>query len=315
MNKKIFLAPLAGITDSAMREVCIDCGAQMTYTEMISAKGIAYKNARTHELLVLSDKEAKVGVQIFGNDPDIMADTAKNVQDMLQERLYCIDINMGCPAPKIVNNGEGSALMKNLPLASKIIASVKKSIDVPLSVKFRKGFDETSINGVEFGCMAQDSGADIVTIHGRTRKQYYSGKADMEIIRQIKQAVHIKVIGNGDIFTPQDAKKMFEYTGCDGVMVARGAIGNPFIFTQIAEYLKTGEIKTYPTQEDRIKMCLRQAQLTVKNKGEQQAIKQMRTHASHYIKGMKDAAKIRTKVVLANTYDELEEILRGFLQK
>ncbi len=309
------MAPMAGITDAAMREVCIECGAQMTFTEMVSAKGIAYGNAHTHDLLTLSPLEEQAGVQIFGRDPEIVAQTAKRVCDKLGKRLYSIDVNMGCPAPKIVNNGEGSALMKEPALAKKIISALKKAVDVPVSVKFRAGFSEKTKNAVEFARMAADAGADVLTIHGRTREQYYSGKADWDIIGEVKRAVDVRVIGNGDIFSAADAANMLAYTGCDGVMIARGAQGNPFLFTQIRELLETGGIKTFPSEQERILMCLKQARLAVERKGEELAMKQMRTHASSYIKGMRHAALLRAQVVRVDTYAQLEELLTQRLEQ
>lgn len=311
---KVYLAPMAGVTDAAMREVCIECGAQMTVTEMVSAKGIMYKNAHTKELLSLSKLEKRVVVQLFGREPQTVADTAKKICDSMGERLFMIDINMGCPAPKIVNNGEGSALMKEPILAGEIISAVKKASDVPVSVKFRAGFSNRDKNAVAFAKTAEDAGADVLAVHGRTREQYYSGKADWDIIAEVKRAVQAKVIGNGDIFTAQDAVGLLEKTKCDAVMVARGAQGNPFLFTQIRELLETGCVKTIPTEEQKIRMCLRQARLAVDQKGETLAIKQMRGHASHYIKGMKHAARLRTEVVRADAYAQLEEILTGILR-
>lgn len=305
---KIYLAPMAGITDSAMREVCIECGAQMTFTEMVSAKGIAYQNTHTRELLELSPAERKAGVQLFGRDPDIIAETAKKICDWFGERLFILDINMGCPAPKIVNNGEGSALMKEPALAGKIISALKKAVDVPVSAKFRAGFTEKTKNAVEFAKILEEAGADALTVHGRTREQYYSGKADWDVIAGVKQAVGVKVIGNGDIFTAEDARNMLEYTRCDGIMAARGAQGNPFLFAQIRELLETGRVKTKPTEQDRIAMCLRQARLAVERKGEALAMKQMRTHASSYIRGMQHAAKLRAQAVRLDTYRQLEEL-------
>lgn len=309
------MAPMAGITDAAMREVCIECGAQMTFTEMVSAKGIAYGNAHTRDLLALSPLEERAGVQLFGRDPEIIAQTAKSVRDRLGERLYIIDVNMGCPAPKIVNNGEGSALMKEPALAGRIISALKKAVDVPVSVKFRAGFTQKTKNAVEFAKMAADAGADVLTVHGRTREQYYSGKADWDIIGEVKRAVDVRVIGNGDIFSAADAANMFAHTGCDGVMVARGAQGNPFLFAQIRELLETGEVKTVPNEQERILMCLKQARLAVERKGEELAMKQMRTHAASYIKGMRHAALLRAQVVRVDTYAQLEELLTQHLEE
>ncbi|WP_079547057.1 tRNA dihydrouridine synthase DusB [Christensenella massiliensis] len=312
---KIYLAPMAGVTDTAMREVCVSCGAEMTFTEMVSAKGIAYRNKRTQELLAVSPLEKKIGVQLFGREPDILAETAKEICGLIGERLFTIDVNMGCPAPKIVNNGEGSALMREPALAGQIISALKKAVNIPVSVKFRAGFTQKEKNAVAFAKMAEDAGADAVTVHGRTREQYYSGKADWNVIAEIKQAVKIKVIGNGDIFTAQDAAEMFHRTGCDAVMAARGAQGNPFLFTQIRELLSEGKVRTYPTEAERIAMCLRQARIAVREKGEALAIKQMRGHAAHYVKGMKGAAGLRAQVVHAESYAQLEEILNGWLAK
>ncbi len=315
MTRNVYLAPMAGVTDAAMREVCVRCGAQMTVTEMVSAKGIAYRNERTHELLGLSDVEKQVVVQLFGNEPDVIAQTGRKVEELFGERLFGIDVNMGCPAPKIVKNGEGSALMNDPVLAGGIISALKHAVTVPVSVKFRSGFSEKNKNAVAFAKMAEDAGADSVAVHARTREQYYSGKADWDIIRQVKETISIPVIGNGDIFCAQDAADMLERTGCDGVMVGRGARGNPFLFTQIRELLETGRVSTLPTERERIDMCLLQARIAVANKGEALALRQMRTHAADYIKGIRGAAKIREQVVRVNTYAQLQELLLDGLKK
>lgn len=316
INKKtntprVYLAPMAGITDAAMREVCAMCGAQMTVTEMVSAKGLSYKSRRTKDLLSLSPLEKQASVQLFGSDPALLADMARWVEDELGDRLHSIDLNMGCPAPKIVNNGEGSALMRDLPLASRIIGAVKKAICVPLSVKFRAGFSADEKNAAEFARMAEEAGADILTVHGRTREQYYGGKADWGIIREVKRNAgkSMRVIGNGDITDAQSAAAMLEQTGCDAVMVARGALGNPFIFTKINEFLESGQATTIPTPAQKAEMCLRQARLAIQNKGEKLAMMQMRTHAAHYIKGAKHATRLREAAVRVSTYNELETLL------
>lgn len=312
-ESKIYLAPMAGITDAAMREVCVLQGAQMTFTEMVSAKGISYQNSKTNALLELGPAEQRAGVQLFGSDPGILAETAKQVQDALAGRLYVIDINMGCPAPKIVNNGEGCALMKTPALARDIIAAVRRAVDVKLSVKFRKGWDDASVNAVEFAKMAEDAGCDAVTVHGRTRMQYYSGRADWDIIGEVKSAVGIEVIGNGDIFRAEDAAALMAHTGCGAVMVARGAQGNPFLFRQINELLCDGEVKTRPSNRERIEMCLYQARKAVEYKGEHLAMLQMRTHTPQYTKGMRNSAGLRARLVLVKTYTELEDVLYGYL--
>jgi len=310
-DPKVYLAPMAGITDAAMREVCALCGAQMTVTEMVSAKGLSYKSRQTKDLLFLSEREKQAVVQLFGSSPALLADMAKWVEDALAGRLYAIDLNMGCPAPKIVNNGEGSALMRNLPLASRMIGEVKRAINVPLSVKFRAGFSEAEKNGVAFARMAEEAGADVLVVHGRTREQFYSGKADWGIIREIKQNAgkNVKIIGNGDIVDAPTAAAMLEQTGCDAIMVARGAMGNPFLFTQIKEYLETGRVITHPSRAQKAEMCLMQARLAIKNKGEKLAMLQMRTHAAHYIKGAKNATKLREAAVRVSTYKDLETLL------
>lgn len=307
------MAPLAGITDAAMREVCIECGAGLTFTEMVSANGIKYKNEKTKKLLDLSRLEDRIGVQLFGSDGAVLAVTARTVQDELGEKLDQININMGCPAPKIVRNGDGAALMLEPQKAAGIIRAVARAVAVPVTVKFRKGFDEQHVNAVDFAKMAEESGAAGVIVHGRTRSQYYSGTADWGAIREVKAAVKIPVVGNGDIFCAEDAKKMLHETGCDAVMVARGALGNPFIFSQIREYLTTGTTGKMPDAAEKIHMCLRQARIAVEHKGEHLAILQMRKHAAYYLKGLPRSAKTRNLVVKADTFSELEDLLMKYL--
>ncbi len=311
---KIYLAPMAGITDVAMRALCVEQGAQLAFSEMVSAKGIQYRNKRTRQLLAVGDNEKQIGVQLFGHEPAVLADTARWVEEALAERLAVLDINMGCPAPKIVNNGDGCALMKDELHAARVIEAVKRAVHTPVSVKFRKGFDEEHINAVAFARMAQDAGADLVTVHGRTRSQFYSGKADWDILAQVKQAVRIPVVGNGDVFAAEDARDLLERTGCDGVMVARGAMGNPFLFAQIRELLEEGSVRTKPSVQERVQTCLRQARLMIEQKGEKLAIMQMRTHAAHYIKGMHDAARLRAQVVRVSSYAQLEQNLTAWTQ-
>jgi tRNA-dihydrouridine synthase B len=308
---KVLLAPMAGVTDKAFRTICKNMGAYLTYTEMVSAKALQFKNAKTKNLLKMSDAEKPAAVQIFGREPDIMADMAKQICDEYGDDIYLIDINMGCPAPKITSNGEGCTLMKTPKLASKIISAVKKNIDKPLTVKFRKGFDDNNINAVAFAKMCQESGADAICVHARTRQQFYSGKADIDIIKNVKKSVDIPVIGNGDIYSAPDAKRMFDYTAVDAIMVARGSMGNPFLFKQIDEYLKTGEQTYFPSVSEKMDTLLLQAKMMVEQKGEHLAIIQLRKHASWYIKGMKHAAKMREMLVRVNHLDELVKIVQN----
>ncbi len=313
VRNNVFLAPMAGVTDSAFRHIAIEMGAGFTYTEMTSALGLKYGSKKTKELLSPAPDEDKFGVQLFGSEPAAIAQSIELIYEAYPERTALFDINMGCPAPKITGNGEGCALMNDLPLAQKIISSAVCTSRLPVTVKFRKGWDENSINAVEFAKMAQDAGAAAVTVHGRTRAQFYGGKSDSGIIASVKRAVSIPVIGSGDIFSAKDAKAMFDDTGCDAVMVARGALGNPFLFREINALLETGEAAELASPEERAQTLLRQARLAITAKSERQAMLQIRKHAAWYLKGVKNAAKVREAAVRVKTLSELESLVDGVL--
>ncbi len=298
---------MAGVTDKAFRGICASFGAGFTYTEMVSAKGIKYGNEKTKDLIDISREEGRAGMQLFGSDPMILAETAKQVCGMYGDKIAAIDINMGCPAQKIVKNGEGCALMLNPALAGSIIKSVKKAVTIPVTVKFRKGWDDKGANALEFAKMAEDSGADAVTVHARTRDQFYRGKADLDVIAQVKSVLKIPVIGNGDIFSAPDALNMLEYTKCDAVMVARGALGNPFIFREILAARK-GETPVPAGLEEKIAAALKHLRLAVENKGEKRAAREFRKHAAWYLKGVKNASDIRQRIQKAATQKEYENI-------
>ncbi len=313
--KAVVLAPLAGISDVVFRVICKEHSCDFTYTEMVSSKGLHYKNDNTISMLAIDSKESPCGVQLFGNDPAIMAQSARDIVKSNKESIAVIDINMGCPAPKITKNGEGSALMKTPELAAKIIKQVSGSVDIPVTVKFRKGWDDSYTNAVEFALMAQDSGASAICVHGRTRMQFYHGKADWDIIAEVVDAVDIPVIGNGDVFCAKDATDLMDHTKCHAVMVARGAQGNPWIFSQIKSRINGSLNETYPSPIQRIDMALEHTRRMIEYKGERTAVKEMRKHVPWYTKGIQDAAKIRAKINTALTYSELENILMGFRAK
>ena len=308
LENNVILAPMAGVTDMPYRILCREQGAGLVCMEMVSAKAILYKNKNTQELLKVDERERPVSLQLFGSDPEIMAEIAAQIED---GPFAAIDVNMGCPVPKIVNNGEGSALMKDIKLAEKILTSMVKAVKKPVTVKFRKGFNDQCLNAVEFAKMAESSGAAWVAVHGRTREQYYSGTADWEVIRQVKEAVKIPVIGNGDIFHAQDAARMMQETGCDGVMVARGAKGNPWIFREIRQYLETGEIPPRPSTEEIREMILRHGRMLSEYKGENVAMREMRSHMAWYTKGMKHSASLRCEINQVETLEGLAALLDG----
>ena len=306
LKNAIALAPMAGVTDLPFRLLCKEQGCGLMYTEMVSAKALLYKNRNTKPLLETRPEEGPVAVQLFGSDPEIMSEMALQ----LEEGPYAIiDVNMGCPVPKIVNNGEGSALMKDPKLAEQILTAMVKKLHKPVTVKFRKGFNDSNINAVEFAKMAESCGVAAVAVHGRTREQYYSGKADWDIIRQVKETVGIPVIASGDIFTPEDAAACLEQTGCDGLMLARGVRGNPWLFHQIREYLEHGTLEAKPSREEMVQMILRHARMLIECKGELMAMREMRKHVAWYTAGYPGSASLRRRVNEIEKYEDLERLI------
>lgn len=302
----VALAPMAGEADKAFRVLCRKFGASYSISEMVSSKGISYHSVKSAELMELDETEHPTAIQIFGDEPKILAQAAEFAQKFNPE---IIDINMGCPAPKVSNNGGGSALMKNPKLCGEIVKEVVNAIDIPVTVKIRKGFDENSINAVEVAKICEDNGASAITIHGRTKTQYYKGNVDLDIIKKVKSSVSIPVIGNGDINSVQSAKRMYEYTNCDYIMVGRGALGNPWIFTQINEYLRNGKIINEPTLEERLKVMKGHIELIVKNKGENIGMREARKHVAYYLKGFTYAAKLRSEAFSMCTLNDLYKLI------
>lgn len=309
LPNNLILAPMAGVTDLPFRLLCREQGAGLLCMEMVSAKAILYKNRNTASLLSVHPGEHPVSLQLFGSDPDIISEIAHRIE----ERPFDIlDLNMGCPVPKIVNNGEGSALMKNPLLAGRIIEKTVKAIKKPVTVKIRKGFDDEHVNAVELAKIAEDAGAAAVAVHGRTREQFYAGKADWEIIRQVKEAVSIPVIGNGDLLTAEDVTAMGQQTGCDGFMIARGAQGNPWIFKQILQYYKTGEQLPRPSVLEVKQMILRHARMMLEFKGDYIGIREIRKHAAWYTAGYSGSSRLRVAINAVESYEELEEVLQDW---
>lgn len=300
------LAPMAGVADRAMRELCMEFGAGYCVSEMVSSKGIAYNSKKSAELMEISDTERPCAVQIFGTEPDTMADAARFA---LRYRPEVIDINMGCPAPKIAGSGSGAALMRDPALCGRIVQAVSRAVDIPVTVKIRAGFDKDHLNAVEVAKIAEQNGAQAVTVHGRTKEQFYAPPVDYDIIREVKKALSIPVIGNGDIVGAKSAQFVMEYTGCDYLMVGRGALGNPWVFREINEYFDKGIIIDPPTLDEKCDILLRHIKSAVEYKGEYVGMREARKHTAYYLKGFKNAAKLRNLAFSMKTLSDLEELI------
>lgn len=307
LENPYILAPMAGVTDLPFRLLCKEQGAGLLCMEMISAKALQYENRNTKALLAIHENEYPVSLQLFGSDPKIISEQAKRIEEL---PFQILDINMGCPVPKVVKNGEGSALMKDPRLVYEIVYETAKAIKKPVTAKIRKGFNDENVNAVEIAKALEEAGAAAVAVHGRTREQYYAGKADWDIIRRVKEAISIPVIGNGDVTNAEKAVSMMKETGCDGVMIGRGAQGNPWIFSELSEYDRTGAMPPRPDVDEVRKMMLRHAKLQMEVKGEYIGIREMRKHTAWYTKGMKGASKLRALINQVESYEELEELLK-----
>lgn len=305
IDRPLALAPMAGVTDQPFRLLCKEQGAGLVCTEMVSAKAILYKNKNTGALMEIDRRERPAALQLFGCEPEVMAEAARQIEE---RNFDILDVNMGCPVPKVVNNGEGSALMKDPKLAGKIVAALVKAVKKPVTVKIRKGFDESRVNAVEVAKILEDAGAAAIAVHGRTREQFYSGKADWEIIRRVKEAVGIPVFGNGDVDSPQRAAAMLRETGCDGIMIGRGAQGNPWIFSRVLRYLEEGEILPPPGRQEVKEMIFRYMEMLIRAKGEYTGIREMRKHVAWYTAGFPHSARLRGRI---NTVESPEEMRRA----
>ena len=311
LDNRDFLSPMAGVTDLPFRLICKEQDCGMLYTEMVNAKALCYDDQNTKKMLKIEEEEHPVAIQIFGSDPEYMGGAAKILNSYPNEIL---DINMGCPAPKVVKNGDGSALLKNPELAAKVLKAVVGNSEKPVTLKIRKGWDDTCINAVEIAKIAEDCGISAIAIHGRTREQYYSGKADWDIIRQVKENVSIPVIGNGDVFEVEDAINMLNQTNCDAIMIGRGAQGNPWIFKRINHYMQTGEILPEPTLEEKINTAKKHLKLAVEEHGEYVAVREMRKHIAWYLKGLRNSARVRDEINKIESYEEVVNKLESYMQ-
>ena len=307
LENNVILAPMAGVTDLPFRLICKEQGAGLLCMEMVSAKAVHYNNKNTEGLMEIHPDEQPVSLQLFGSEPDVMAEAASKIEE---KPFAILDVNMGCPVPKVVNNHEGSALMKEPKLVGEIVSALVKAIKKPVTVKIRKGFDDDNINAVEIAKIIEASGAAAIAVHGRTREQYYSGKADWDIIRQVKEVVSIPVIGNGDVTDAFSAKKLMDETGCDGIMIGRACRGNPWIFREVTQYLDTGIIPERPTRQEVCDTILKHARLQLEYKGEYTAVREMRKHAAWYTAGYPHSAKLRQMVNEIESIAELEESIR-----
>ena len=300
------LAPMAGVADRAFRELCMEFGAGYCVSEMVSSKGIAYNSKKSAELMELSDRERPSAVQLFGTEPETMAQAAEFA---MRYKPEVIDINMGCPAPKISGSGSGAALMRDPELCGRIVKAVSMAVDIPVTVKIRSGFDSEHINAVEVAKIAEKNGAQAVTVHGRTRAQFYAPPVDYDVIREVKRALTIPVIGNGDICGAESARHMYEYTGCDYIMVGRGSLGNPWVFREIDEYFRSGKIISPPTLDEKLDVLLRHISRVVEYKGEYVGMREARKHTAYYLKGFKNAAKLRSLAFSMETLDDLQSLI------
>ncbi|HGM3508633.1 TPA: tRNA dihydrouridine synthase DusB [Clostridioides difficile] len=311
LKNKVFLSPMAGVTDLPFRLICKEQGCGLLYTEMINGKALCYDDENTKKMLKIEEEEHPVAVQIFGSEPDFMGRAAEIMNDYSNEIL---DINMGCPAPKVVKNGDGSALMKNPKLAEKVLNAVVKNSKKPVTLKIRKGWDDNSVNAVEIAKIAEACGISALAIHGRTREQFYTGKADWDIIAEIKKNLNIPVIGNGDVFTVEDSINMLDKTGCDAIMIGRGAQGNPWIFKRINHYMNTGEILPEPTLNEKISTAIKHLKLAVEEHGEYVAVREMRKHIAWYLKGLRNSAKLRDEINKIEDYQEVVSKLEYYME-